>query len=174
MAMSIESYRKLLLVRKHHLDEELEIQAQTMDEISQQVARYNARMLEAKEDLAILEARLADDLREGDLKLTKDQLEGKVRRDRERVKAWGRYQDARSQHEEWSLLLECWRNKGYSIKTMADLYSSDYFAATASSATTRSSERRSVPSSLAHDRATLRRASVEGRSTQRRGLVSDE
>ena len=172
MAMSIESFRKMLPVRKHHLDEELEIQAQTMDEISQQVAAWNHRMLEAKEALAQTEARLADDLRDGDVKLTKDQLEAKVRRSRERGAAWDTYQRARGQHEEWSMLLECWRNKGYSIKTLADLYSSDYFAATASSSVRRP-ERTSVPSSLAQDRDAIRRAGIS-RSTSRRGLLSDE
>lgn len=126
----IETYRKMLPVMKHRLDDELEIQAQIMDDISRRVVVLNSRMLEAKDVLARTEARLIEDARESalDSKITKGEIESRVSRHPERISTWEKYQGARAEHEDWAGLLEAWRHKGYSIKTLADLYAADYFA----------------------------------------------
>lgn len=123
-----EEFRAMLPVWKHRLDDELELQPQVMEEISTEVTIRNSRALEAKDLLARTEARLTEDLREDDPKLTVNALAARLAREPERIKAWQDYQRARSDYEKWVGLLEAWRNKGYSIKTLADLYAAQYFS----------------------------------------------
>lgn len=122
-----DQYRAMLRVNKHSLDDELEIQAQIMEDISTETTRRNARMMEAKQELDRVEARLTMDFRESEEKLTAQEITAKIKRDKGRTTAWQAYLDALTEHSKWAGLLEAWRQKGYSIKTLADLYSSQYF-----------------------------------------------
>ncbi len=166
-------YRNLLPVMKHRLDDELELHAQVYETISSKVVVLNSRMLEAKNRLASVEDRLAEGFREDHEKLTKDAIEGKVRRHRDRTEAWEAYQRARADHEQWSGLLDAWKQKGYSIKTLAELYTADYYSITTTSVGggmpnyDREQGRRVTPGSAVRDDAyTERRASIRRASTQ--------
>lgn len=125
---TIQQYRAMLVVNKHRLDDELEAQADVQERISREVVALNSAMLAAKDKLARVEGRLAEELREDEPKLTVELRAAKVARDPTRMSAWEALQSARAQHEEWSNLLEAWRQRGYSIKTLADLYGAQYFS----------------------------------------------
>lgn len=127
MSHTYEQYRAMLPTHKHRLDDELELQAQVMEEISLEVTRKNSRQIDLKEEVARLDGRLAEDVREDDPKATIGSIDAKIKRNPERVKAWEVYQVARAEHEKWSGLLDAWKQKGYSIKTLADLYAASYF-----------------------------------------------
>lgn len=141
MSTDLEEFRKMLLVRKNHLDDELEIQAEVMDRINRQVVLYNTRLLELKDGLVRLEARIGDDIKDEDPKLSNPVVDGKVKRNRERIEAWGRYQEARASLEDWQGLHESWKQKGFSIKTLADLYSASYFTLNSTSTSSRQRDR---------------------------------
>lgn len=129
MAMNdLAHYRGLLHISKHRLDDELEIQADHQERISAQVTRLNTRVLQAKEDLAKVEARLFLDFKDSDEKLTEAQVKAKILRHGERERAAKLLQECRQDHEEWSGLLDAWKGRGYNIKTLAELYGSQYFA----------------------------------------------
>lgn len=128
MAITYEQFRAMLPIHKHRLDDELEIQAQLQEQISHEATIRNSRMLEAKEELAKTEARVSDDLRDDDPKITVAAVQAKLYRDPKRVRAWQEYQAARAEFERWDGLLSAWKQKGFSIKTLADLYASQYFA----------------------------------------------
>jgi hypothetical protein len=138
---TLQTYRNMLRINKHRLDDELEIQAELQERISAQVARLNSQMLEAKDDLAKVEARLTEDYRE-ESKATKDTVEAKVKRHPDRQAAWEKFQMKRADHEEWAGLLEAWKVKGFSIRELCELYGSQYFAL--SSHQTRHREERPV------------------------------
>jgi hypothetical protein len=125
---TIQQYRSMLVLNKHRLDDELEAQADVQERISREVVLLNSAMLAAKDKLARVEGRLGEELREDEPKLTVELRAAKVARDPARIASWEAYQSARAQHEEWSNLLEAWRQRGYSIKTLADLYGSQYFS----------------------------------------------
>jgi hypothetical protein len=127
---TIEQFRAMLRVNKHRLDDELEIQGELMDRISTQVVIFNSKMIEAKAELARAEGLLGEEIREAEPKITVGALESKVQRDRNRVGLWQKYQQARATHEAWTGLLDAWRQKGYSIKTLADLYAAQYITLT--------------------------------------------
>lgn len=122
-----EQLRAMLPVHKHRLDDELEIHAQIQELISYEVTTKNSRAIQFKDDLVKVEARLAEDYREEDPKITINGISNKVARASERIRAWEKYQDARSEHERWSGLLEAWKQKGYAIRNLGDLYASQYF-----------------------------------------------
>jgi hypothetical protein len=122
-----DQYRTMLPVLKHRLDDELEIQAQIMEQISSEVVRHNARLLELKQSLDKVEARLLAELKDDDPKMTVAMLESRIKRDPERTTAWQAYLNQLSEHGRWMGLQEAWRQKGFSIKTLADLYAAQYF-----------------------------------------------
>lgn len=126
----INFYRKRLKVDKHDLDGELEVQAQYQDEIADQLALANTRMLAAKDDLAREEARLFISLKRGEDKMTNEVVNARIRTDEDRSRLFESFQSAREAHEAWQGLYEAWRQRGYSIKTLADLYAAQYFAIT--------------------------------------------
>lgn len=127
-SFTIEQYRTMLRINRHRLDEELELQAELMDRISSQVAVLNSQQLEAKEELSRIEARLFLELK-GD-KVSNEAANAEVRKHRERITAWQRYQVARQTCEDWQGLLSAWTARGYHIKVIADLFIAQYFAVT--------------------------------------------
>ena len=156
-----EQYRAMLPVHKHRLDDELEIQAQFMEQISSEAIRQNARLLESKLTLEKVEGRLLAEFKDDDPKMTVQLLDAKVKRDPERTTAWQSYLANVSEHAKWQGLLEAWRQKGYSIKTLADLYSAQYFQLSSHQSRQRS-ERGNDPAKQDEVRAALR---VAGRSS---------
>lgn len=130
---SIERYRALLPIPKHQLDEALEIQATVYDDLQRITARRNTEVQRAKDDLARVEGRLAEDFRADEVKMSVAAIDAKVRRHRDRIKAFDAYQEAREEHEEWLGLVDAWRQRGYAIKTLAELFVANYFSTTGTS-----------------------------------------
>lgn len=151
----INTYRKMLFVQRHRLDDELEVQAELMERISAATVVRNSRSIEAKENLSQVEARLLEDARDDDPKLTAAAADAKIRRDPERIKAWRIFQAARAEHEQWQGLQDAWRQRGFSIKTLADLYTANYYSPTS---TTNSSRGADVDRDTENLRARMRSA----------------
>lgn len=160
---TLEQYRNMLYVNKHRLDDELEIQPDIMGRISMQVVTRNSRMLTSKEELAKIEGRIGEELKEDDAKLTVALLDAKIKRDPERIRAWQAYLTARADHENWLGLLEAWRQKGYSLKTLADLYAAQYFSLNSTGTSERQIKREEDGNEL---RSALRRAGQRDRQDQ--------
>ena len=157
---SIERYRALLPIPKHQLDDALEVQATVHDDLHRITARKATAVAMAKDDLARVEARLLEDFKESESKMTAASLDAKIRRSRERIKAFEDYHVAREEHEEWLGLLDAWRQRGYAIKTLAELFVANYFAATKTSVGSDQSARdrmRDVARSIERDRPVTRR-----------------
>jgi hypothetical protein len=157
ITLTLDQVRAMLACNKHRLDDELEIQPDMMQRIASRVVVMNSRMLEAKDDLARIEGRLTMDLREDNPKLTVDGVSATVRRHADRTRAWQKYQEARADHEEWSGVLEAWRQKGFSLKTLADLYYAQYFSVDSASLSQRQRDRMEHQDEA---RAEMRRASA--------------
>lgn len=166
-----KNFQNQLPVMKHRLDDELEVHPQVYEMISSRVVLLNSQMLEAKNQLAMTEDRLTEDARDSGSKLTKDEVEGRVRRHPDRKAAWIKFQAARAEHERWVGLLDAWRQKGYAIKTLAELYTASYYVLGGTSVVDRTRDhseqsRRPTPRSsirngdqIDEGRAALRRAS---------------
>lgn len=166
---TLEQVRGLLSPNKHRLDDELELQPDMYERISAIVTAKNSRMLEAKEDLARIEGRVLEDIREGDAKITVDVANGRMRRNPERVRAWQAFQDAREALESWQGVLEAWKQKGYSIKTLSELYSAQYFGVSPNNITNRQRDRMEDTDSRRAAMRAAGRAHQEEEELPRRG-----
>jgi len=136
----LDTYRKMLRINRNRLDDELEIQSEMMDRISTRVIAASTRASDAKDSLGRTESRLFDDVKESETRVSNPAAEARVKRDPERIKAWTYYQRAREEHEAWTALFEAWRQRGYSIKTLADLYAANYFSLSSAQARVREVE----------------------------------
>lgn len=135
----LATFRKMLRVDRNTLDDDLEVQAEVLDRISQQVNRLGQRLAEAKEKLSSTEARLTRDVAEdATTKMTATQVSAEVHRHRDRRDAWAAHQSARFEFEEWEALRDAWRQRGYSLKTLSDLYAAQYFTTSSHQARDRS------------------------------------
>lgn len=117
----------MLPINRHRLDEELEINAQVMDDIGRSVAKANSLMLEAKKQVEIVEAQESERLREASDKMTNPQIEREVRRSRAYKDAWDHYQRLRHDHEEWESLYKAWTSRSYDLKALGELFAAQYF-----------------------------------------------
>jgi len=131
---SIEYYRGRLRVDRHHLDDELEEHAMLYEQIGQAMSLAASAALKAKDRLAKVEGRVAENLKADDPSLSVPRLEAKVRRAEARLEAFDQWMQARERHEEWVALYEAWKTRGFSIRNLSDLYNSQYFALTSTSA----------------------------------------
>ena len=139
----ITTYRNMLRINKHRLDDELEVQPDILDRIGQRVTVMNSRALEAADELKRHEANAYFSIKDAD-KLSETAIKEKVRIAPARLQAWGRLQAARSELEEWQGLYEAWKQRGYSLKELVSLYSAQYFTASPHSNVDRS-ERPAAP-----------------------------
>jgi len=127
VASDIRSYRNMLRVNKHRLDDELEVQSQVMDDISSRLTILNSRTLEANDALKLVEARLFRELKDDSEKLTDKAADALVKQDPERKRAWQAAQAARAEHEDWSGLYDAWKARGFALRELCGLYVAQYF-----------------------------------------------
>lgn len=127
-SLTLEQARNMLGTNKHRLDDELEVQAEMMDRIGQRATLAEARARDLKDELLRLEGKIYLELKADDPKLTVGELDAKVRSDRDRLSTWTRYQQALVEESSWVRMLDAWRGKGFDIKVLAGLYTSQYFA----------------------------------------------
>lgn len=155
----LEQFRSLLRSSKHHLDDELEVQAETQERISERTVLMNTRMLESKNNLAKVEARLTEDYRAAEAKTTKEVVEAKVVRDPARVRAWEQWMQCRQDYELWDGLLEAWKSKGFGHRELGQLYRDQYFAV---SSVGERRERDARPAAERYERPRTRRSEEGG------------
>jgi len=124
----IDQYRRMLKTNKHRLDDELEIQAEVMERIASEVTKLNSKMIEAKEQLTQTEAKLFREIKDEDPKCTVDAANAALRTKKDRISKWEQFQLARHEHEEWQGLYESWKQKGYALKDLCELYGVQYFS----------------------------------------------
>lgn len=123
--MNYAEYRKLLVVNKHNLDAALEVSADIMERISAEVTRSAGEYRQCKDDLAAIEGELSADLK-GE-KTNAEERAARIKRNPQRQARWKALQLAQLEAEQWSHLLDAWKQRGFSIKTLSDLYAANYF-----------------------------------------------
>lgn len=127
-AHSIEFYRGRLRVDRHQLDDELEEHSLLYEQIGQAMTAANSSAIKAKDQLAKVEARLAEDLKSGEPSLSIQRLDAKIKRHPDRRESFSAWVEARERYEEWQALHEAWKTRGFTIRNLSDLYLGQYFA----------------------------------------------
>jgi hypothetical protein len=129
--MNLQQYRNAVRVNKHRLDDELEIQAQFLEDIGRQVALIESKCSMLKENLDRVEARILVDLRTRAAdKMVAQEIAARVTNAPERIKEVQLLAQAQHELAEWKALYEAWRQRGYALKTLADLHGQQYFSVT--------------------------------------------
>lgn len=164
MRITMDLIRKHLCVNKHRLDDELEIQSQMLHDISEELAEANVKMLGLKESLEVLEAELQQDYRRGDTKKTVAEVNAEILLDSSRQDCHRKYLEAKKEYERWLGLYEAWKQRGYTMKTLSELYTANYFSVDSTGRATDYAANRKVA-------AEARSQSTEAPTTRRRKLV---
>lgn len=125
--MTLEEVGRLVPINKHNLDEELATQAEVMFRIAEAKAKAASRMQDAKDALATEEARLYIGERRSGEKMTALEMTSKVQASPRRLKAYDAYQEARHAAEQWDDLFEIWKQRGFALRTLTDLYLGNYY-----------------------------------------------
>lgn len=125
--MEIEDFEKMLVIKKHQLDEELAIQADVQWRISEKLAAANANRDDLKEALARVESDLTMLILREEPKLAVTKIEIELKTEPKRMRAFQLYMLAKQSADRWSGLYEAWKARGFAIKSLCDLYASNYF-----------------------------------------------
>lgn len=162
--MEIEDFEKMLVIKKHQLDEELAIQADVQWRIVERLNAANATRDQYKDKLAQAESKLASEIIAENPKLAMTKVDSEVKCDPHRIRVLSAYMETKSVADRWNGLYEAWRARGFAIKSLCDLYSSSYFASDSHTTPTRGT--------LQQNYETLREASkrtrTETKTTRRR------
>lgn len=128
MNITLDTVRAHVRINRHRLDEELELQPEFAFWIGRKVATLEARTAAAADDLKRVEARISIDTRERAEKTTEKEVEATVRRHRDRIAAFEAHNLLVLELGEWRAAQEAWSQRSYSLKDLANLYSSEYWA----------------------------------------------
>lgn len=123
----LNTFRTMLRVNKHRLDDELEIQSDVMDRIGRVLARITARATELKDNRDRIKARIILEHKDSGDRVTDKEAESRVMRDREYLAAAQAYQVELEQADEWQKLYEAWKARGFDVGRLCDLYIAQYF-----------------------------------------------
>lgn len=126
--MELREIEKRLFVDKHHLDDELEIQAQVQYHISSKVAELAEELSSAKETMKIAEAKLVSEHSAKDAKRTVKQIDSAIQLSDIYQAAAEEVRDIQKELDKAHGLLDAWKQKGFALKALADLSMSNYYA----------------------------------------------
>lgn len=124
-------YRELLdklPIRKHRLDDELEIQGELHHRIAEEVARLHRSVSECRDRLDRVESGLIRDAKVDNPRQGLESIKLEFGRDASWKSARDAYLVQREEHERWEGLLEAWRQRGYALSKLADLWMASYYA----------------------------------------------
>ena len=123
----LSTYRGMLRIEKHRLDDELEKQAEYLHRISECVVLAKSEALNAKDELDRLEGQIYSDSKLDYPKATVPELHGITLKDPDRIKLWQKYQAARHKQEDWEGLHDAWKSRGFALRALVDLRLANYY-----------------------------------------------
>jgi hypothetical protein len=133
-------------VDKNNLDAVLERHAQFQSEIATELSEVTRELAQAKEELALEESRLYLLIKDTGDRVAHETALARVKTNRSRIVLAEAYNSLKQECDKWSGLYEAWKSRGFNIKTLSDLYSSQYFAITSAQSLESSNYRPMSPS----------------------------
>ena len=127
MSLTLDQVSNMMRVNKHRLDDELEIHPDIAHKISEALATANAKAGGLKEELTQLESNLLISIRRGGEKLTAGEVTAEIETDPKRVSKMREYLSAKKDAERWTGAHDAWKQRGYALKGLGDLYVAQYF-----------------------------------------------
>ena len=131
--MKLKDYQDRLRIDKHNLDEELIQQPELFYRVSHMYSSACSDKDMFKESLEVMETKLFNKLRkEADAlpgRTTDSSIRSKVSSMKEVIGLRTAYKEAKHRAEELLPLKEAYEQRGYALKELCNLYSSNYFQA---------------------------------------------
>jgi hypothetical protein len=128
MALTLTELKKMLVISKHRLDDELELQAQVQFDISESLGIANAKQSRLENEMEEFDAKLLISLRKGDVKRTVAELQAEIIISGDHQSWLDDLHIAKHQAAQWHGMYEAWKQRGFALKALADLSMSNYFA----------------------------------------------
>lgn len=126
-----DELKAYLVIDKDALDEELMSQPQLFFTICEAVVDAMDRRDALKEELAVAEADLDNEIREAadknDEKITNDAVKARVRSDSKRKKAYGAYSKVKAESDKLGALKEAFVQRSHMLKHLCELYVANYY-----------------------------------------------
>ena len=132
--MNVEDFKKYLEIDKSNLDEEIVHQPSLFSEVAEAHANAISVRDSLKEELATLDASLANELRKkiekGGERATDARVQSATQQDKRHIKASNKYLEAKKEADILLALKESFQMRSYMIRDLAQLYSAQYFEST--------------------------------------------
>lgn len=129
---TLEEAKELLLIDKHNLDIEVELQSTIADRIGEKMVEMESLRDAAKENVAVVDAQIADEIRreveDAGNKITEGKLTQQVLIDDKHEKVMKKYLDLKKDTALWKILREDFVGRAFMVSQMCGLYESEYFS----------------------------------------------
>jgi len=129
--ITLSEARELLLIDKYSLDTECSTHPSLFSHIADQCAEAGSLSDHAKENLAQVNAKVAEKLRikanEESAKLTEAKLQESILLDEEHKEAFRNYAAAKLNAEKWTSTKDAFTQKAFMLKDLCGLFYSQYF-----------------------------------------------
>lgn len=127
MKLTLDELRGMLKIDKHKLDDELEVQAHVHFQITEELSYQSHQKQSLKEELEMYDAGLLIDLRKSNVKKTVSELQAEIAVDSGHRATIRDLFLVNKNHELWEGMLEAWKQRGFALKSLADLAMSNYY-----------------------------------------------
>ena len=140
------SNRSELIIDKHALDREVCEQSARLNDVGQEAARLASVRDSAKDRAKVVAAERAiairAELTDSGGRVTESQIEARLMTDADRIDAQRDLIQAERDCAEAEARRDAWRERGYMLRTLADLYASGYWASASLAGDRRAAEER--------------------------------
>jgi len=134
-SLTLDSAPDTLKINKNELDEELIEHSPTMQKIGEECVFAQSARDRAKDELERVEAEVYQEKKDAySKKGTKEKaptdyaIKAEVRSDSRVVKAYDVYRTAKMEASQWEIMQESFRQRGFMVNKLAELYIAQYYS----------------------------------------------
>lgn len=127
--------RKTLLIDKNSLDDELIEHSSLLQRIGEECVRAQSTRDRTKDELERVEAEVYQKKKDAYSRKTEKgktptdyAIKAEVRSDRKVVKAYEDYRDAKMEASQWEIIQDAFRQRGFMVNKLAELYIAQYYS----------------------------------------------
>lgn len=165
--MTLEEAKELLIIDKHNLDIAVERQSTLCNQVGEQMVEAESMRDLKKEDLACVDAKIADKLRkiasEEGSKITEAKIAQRTSTDLKHIEAMKEYLNCKKKAAMWKILREDFTGRAFMVSQMCGLYDSEYF----------SKAHVDTSSKTERSRSRVRENAIEEKHLQRKRMVRE-
>lgn len=127
MPFSIEEWRGYLAIDKMALDDEVVRQPSLFYEVSEAYAEATAERDAEKEQLALIDAELDSDARQGKEKITEGQVKAYIAAAQDHINQHKHWLKAKKHADKVAALKDSFHQRSYMLRDLVTLHTSNYF-----------------------------------------------